>query len=208
MSEASIPPTGSTVASGAEDLLVLVDMQRDFLAADGRFAGIGLIDPERTAALAERVSELLSAWRTARRPVAFIRTVVDEAALPSVVLERNQKNGRAGWLQPGSRGADFFGVLPEPSEAVFSKTIYDPFLNPQFEGFLAGTRPVRLVLAGSFTDVCIDALARTAYQKGYRVVVVEDATLPLRREQSESLDFMRTFYGIETVTVADAVPRL
>ena len=59
------------------------------------------------------------------------------------------------------------------------------------------------MLAGAFTDVCIDALARTAFQKGFRVAVVEDATLPLRRGQAEALDFMRSFYDIETLALAD-----
>jgi len=205
MSERNTEKADPAGASAQRDLLILVDMQRDYLAADGRFAQLGLIDPMQTAALAERVSGLLSAWRALGRPVAFIQTIVDESTLPAVVLERNRKNGRAGLLQPGSHGIEFFGVSPEPAEAIFAKAIYDPFLNPRFEAFLAASAPERLVLAGSFTDVCIDALARTAYQKGYHSVVVEDATLPLRRHQKEALDFMRAFYGIETVTVADLI---
>src|SRR2546427_135035 len=57
-----------------EDLLIVVDMQGDFLAADGRCAQLGLIDSAKTSALATRVNWLLDAWRATGRPVAFTQT--------------------------------------------------------------------------------------------------------------------------------------
>ena len=186
-----------------EDLLIVVDMQGDFLAADGRCAQLGLIDSAKTSALATRVNWLLDAWRATGRPVAFTQTIANGIEVPPTLRERNKKSGRDGWLRPGSPGAQFCGVSPRAGEAVFAKSGYDPFLNPQFEIFLRRVQPARLVLAGAFTDVCIDALARTAFQKGFRVAVVEDATLPLRRGQAEALDFMRSFYDIETLALAD-----
>ena len=52
-----------------------------------------------------------------------------------------------------------------------------------------------LILGGVFSDVCVDAIARTAYQKGFFVSVATDATLPLERDADEACSFMQRFYG-------------
>lgn len=196
---AALAAYGSAAAAREAEVLIVVDMQNDFLAPDGRFARLGLIDPDRTAALAEKVDALIAAWRAAGRTIVFVRTHADSAALPPTLRERHERSGRAGWLLPDSHGAAFFRIEPRPGESVFTKAAYDPFLDSQLERHLRRTEASRLVLAGAFTDVCIDALARTAFQKGYRVAVVSDATLPLRRAQAESLDFMRSFYDADVV---------
>jgi nicotinamidase-related amidase len=57
-----------------------------------------------------------------------------------------------------------------------------------------------------FTELCVDALARGAYQRGLRVTVVSDGTLPLERDQAEVTSFMARYYDA-TIADIDAVTR-
>ncbi len=85
-----------------------------------------------------------------------------------------------------------------------SKLGYDAFIGTELETHLRARGIDHLVIAGVFTDVCVDALARTAFQKGFRVSVVADATLPLERAQDDALAFMTRFYDATIVPAADA----
>jgi nicotinamidase-related amidase/isocitrate/isopropylmalate dehydrogenase len=189
-------------AGGQCTALLVLDMQNDFLARDGHFARRGLVDPERTTPIAEPVLRLIAAARDCGILPVYLRMLADEATLPEVVLERNARTGRTGYLAPGSPGAGWFAVAPSPADLVITKQGYDPFLGTTLEETLRRHRVTRVVLVGAFTDLCVDSAARSAYQKGFRVTVVTDATLPLERDQHEALGFMARYYGADLADAA------
>lgn len=193
-------PSGQ--AARPRTALLVLDMQHDFLAPDGHFAVRGLVDPARTARIAEPVRRLLAAARDRGILPVFVRMLADEAAMPEVVAERNERTGRTGYLAPGSPGAGWFAVAPSSADLVVTKQGYDPFLGTPLEEILRRHRVTRLVLAGAFTDLCVDSAARSAYQRGFRVTVVADATLPLERDQHEALGFMERYYGADVCDTA------
>lgn len=175
--------------------LVIVDMQNDMCAEGGVFHQRKLIDPAETGQLARRVSALIERARDRGLPVLFTQMHAREEELPNNINDRNRRTGRSGYLVPGSWGADFFAVQPAADELVFEKHTYDVFLEEGFQAYLAARGIRHLLIAGVFTDVCVDALARTAYQKGYEVTIVSDATLALTRPLQDALQFMEQFYG-------------
>ena len=199
-------------ASGAErsapararrgDALVLVDLQNDYCAADGCFGRLGLIDPARTKQVAEAAERLATSARRAGVDVIFVRSVQGDA-LPETVRQRNRAAGRECVL-PGSWGAAPFGPDARGGERVVTKSGYDAFLGTSLERDLRQRGIERLIVAGVFSDVCVDALARSAYQLGFQVAVVGDATLALEREQSECLAFMERYYGAHVLDAESA----
>jgi nicotinamidase-related amidase/isocitrate/isopropylmalate dehydrogenase len=198
---------GGAGGPGTRDALVLVDLQNDYCAPDGCFHRLGLIDPERTRAVAGVAERLLARARTAGVPATFVRTVHDETD-PRTVRERNRVEGRAECVRRGSWGAEPFGPAPRPGDQVLIKRSYDPFLGTTLERDLRRRGASRLIVAGVFTDVCLDALSRSAYQLGFEVVVVRDGCLPLQRDQAECLLFMERFYGTRAVDSAEAATLL
>jgi nicotinamidase-related amidase/isocitrate/isopropylmalate dehydrogenase len=186
--------------------LVVVDVQNDFCARGGRFARLGLVDPERTEALARRLHALVAAAREGGIPVIFVRTFGDEHLLPPNVAARNRRSGRAGLARSSEWGSHFCEVAPLPGEKVVTKCGYDAFLGTDLAEHLRAAGVGRLVLAGVFTEVCVDALARTAYQSGFGVTLVEDGTLPLERDQESAAAFMARYYDAATAT-AEALAR-
>lgn len=175
--------------------LVIVDMQNDLCADGGLFHKRQLVNPAETGQLAQRVSELIELARNRGLPVVFTQMHAREETLPATVNQRNRHTGRSGYLEPGSWGADFFGVQPAADELIFEKSGYDVFLEDGFQAYLFARGIRHLLIAGAFADVCVDALARTAYQKGYEVTIVSDATLALTRPLEDALQFMEQFYG-------------
>jgi nicotinamidase-related amidase/isocitrate/isopropylmalate dehydrogenase len=189
----------SASGDGRRGALVVVDLQNDFCAPEGHFARRGLVDPAATAALADRVQETIVRARAAGIEVIFVRMEADAARDPATVIERNRREGHSGFLAPRGFGSDFFRVAPLPSERVITKSGYDPFLAPELEAHLRDVGIEQLTLAGAFADVCVDATARSGYQKGYRIQVLEDCTLGLERSTADALAFMTRFYGAEVL---------
>lgn len=94
----------------------------------------------------------------------------------------------------------------QPGERVFDKkALLDPFLVPEFTAYLKEQGFEHLVLAGLFSDVCIDSTARTAFQKGLRVTVVEDCTTALHSKQADHLQFMTKLYGARVSKLTELV---
>lgn len=191
-------------ASRSHEALVVVDLQNDFCAAGGRFADLGLINPERTKAVADVVSRLLGAARAGGVPVVFARTHADPDKLPANVVDRHRREGREGYVRSGEWGAEPFGPVARDGDAIVTKALYDPFLDSELEATLKELGVQRIVVAGVFADVCVDATARTAFQKGFDVSVVSDGTLGLERPLAEALTFMQRYYGA-TVASADEI---
>jgi len=188
--------------------LLVVDMQHDLCAEGGRFHRLGLVDPAAMRVLARRIGTLVAWARASGVEVIFTRMLGDPDSLPANVVERNRRLGRQGYLLDGTPGAALFGVEPAPGELVVSKRGYDPFVGTALERHLRDRGVGHLLLAGVFADVCVDAAARTAYQLGFQVTVPADATVALRRELDETLEFMRYLYDARITTIAglDEIP--
>jgi nicotinamidase-related amidase len=199
-------PAGTARARSA-DALIAVDLQNDYCAEGGCFHALGLVDPAETRRVADAAGALIARARAAGVEVIFLRTVMGDG-VPETVRRRNQAQGRGECVRPGTWGAEPFGPASRSGERVVVKSGYDGFLGTRLERELRMRGVERLFITGVFTDVCVDALARSAYQLGFEVVVVDDATLPLQQGQAESLAFMERFYGARVLDLRAATALL
>ena len=74
---------------------------------------------------------------------------------------------------------DWAGFLPQlaPSaeEMVINKTTFGAFASTGLGGLLAAQGITTLIIGGIVTNVCVEATAREAVDRGLEVVLVEDA---------------------------------
>lgn len=62
-------------------------------------------------------------------------------------------------------------VTPESDEKIFVKTINSCFGNQDFAEYLKGTGEKELMIIGLQTNFCIDATVKSAFERGYKVII-------------------------------------
>ena len=66
-------------------------------------------------------------------------------------------------------------VAPRAGEKVFVKTINSCFGNKDFTAYLEAAKDETLMIVGLQTNFCIDATVKSAFERGYDVIVPEGA---------------------------------
>lgn len=158
--------------------LVNIDLQHAFVAADGVYG-----NPYARGVL-PRINALTRAFRDIGAPVVWTRNSVTltgpwrapawryDASVPEVAAA-------LAALAPGGPGHD---LVPEAAvergDLVIDKFRYGAFSCPAgaLDARLSERSATMLVITGTLTNVCVESTAREAYMRGYRVIVVSDAT--------------------------------
>lgn len=109
----------------------------------------------------EKMADLLTQWRTSGLPVAFTRHDSREEASPL-------KFSLPGGLQKE-------GFEPEENEIVVEKDVNSGFVGTSLELQLRRAGVCRLVVAGFFTNMCVETTVRMAGNIGFDTYLVHDA---------------------------------
>lgn len=159
-------------------LLLVIDMQYDFVAADGKVSNPG------AAATIAPIATLIDTFRSADLPIIFTR----EAHRPGQVdggLELDYQV-REHCVE-GTHGYEIVDELaPLSTEQVIDKRRYSSFLGTELEFLLRKYRTDTLVICGVSSDCCVHWTAGDAFQKDFHVRVVEDATSGTSPEAHEA----------------------
>ncbi|MCD2110995.1 cysteine hydrolase [Rhodococcus rhodochrous] len=157
--------------------LVVVDMQNDFCSTDGALAGCGF-DVSAPVAMTPRLAELIDRARRRDVPVVWVRTEHDETT------DTPQWLGRVGTgpgtartaltCRPGTAGADFYGVRPEPGEPVIVKHRFSAFVGTDLDSVLRSRGIESLLFTGVATEICVESSLRSGLFHEYWVSLVED----------------------------------
>jgi alpha-ketoglutaric semialdehyde dehydrogenase len=148
-------------------LLLLVDLQRDYLDSPGLEPAAGRV--------VERAAALLRTCREAGVPVAHAWTTVvrgDDRRMPHW-----QRQDR--WLcEEGTPGHEPPAELqPEPGELVLHKTGFSPFEDPRLDELIREVSPKPLMIAGIHLHGCVRQAVLDAYQRHrVEIWVAADAT--------------------------------
>lgn len=189
----------------ATTALVVVDVQKDFAAADGLLGRIGA-DLSAVAPAITQIEALIAAARGAGATVAFMRVVTrpetDSNALRTLMARKGQAGGEAICRIEGG-GADYHVVSPEPGDIEVEKLLYDSFHGTDFDDQLRAHGIDTLVMTGFSTDCCVDQTARAAFHRDYHVFIVSDASGAYEEGlHAHSLDVLQKNVGLLTTTDA------
>ncbi len=171
--------------------LVVIDLQNYSSNPD---CGITQMLVERYPRVAEyyvpRVLEsivntrrLLDVFRQMKREVVFTR---HGALLPNgrdMILRRQRRDSDAReqsdrptlWPKGSMEHQIVDRLAPLDHELVVDKNASSPFNGTGIDQILRNLQLDTLVLAGMATDMCVETTARDAADRGYNVIVVEDA---------------------------------
>ncbi len=158
-------------AFGTETALLLIDVQVgvDVLEHWGGPTG------RRNNPAAESVmANLLASWRAAGRQVAFTRHDSREAASP---LKFSLPTG-----------AQKSGFEPAAGDIVVSKDVNSGFVGTSLEVDLRRRGVDRLVIAGFFTNFCVETTTRMAGNLGFDTYLVHDGCATTNRVGPDGVD--------------------
>ncbi len=194
--------------------LLVVDMQR------------GFVDPgeamEVPAArdVVPTIQRLLAMFRDQRLPVIFSEFIYSER-VPLLVGALHPEHRPAPPGAPRGLGRPSSSCLeghpsaetirelaPRADELVIRKHWYDAFAGTPLDGALRARGVTSLVVTGTMTDICVLATVVGAFNREYRVTVVDDGVATLSPEiQHAALDIIRRAYGrvVSCKQIADTI---
>lgn len=186
----------------ATTALIVVDMQNDYCHPQGTLSQRGY-DTSSSEAILPTLQTLIEAARASGVLIVFIQTLHTKATDSAVWLERSDHS--ANICRPGSFGADFFGVSPQPSDIIVNKHRYSGFIGTRLDQVLRSHRIETLIMTGVATNVCVESTARDGFMLDYHIVFTSDGTATSRPEAHEStLENIRRHFGV-VVTAQEVI---
>jgi len=166
--------------------LLLVDMNRSHL---DHSIGHLLVEEKEAARIIERAAQVRDAFSAGGRPVIFVRTHHRQDARSGEIVD----NKNPFWMAQHSRAIPGLGkqrkslavegapvtqivaaLAPRPGDFTVFKHRYSPFDNTDLELLLRNLHIETLVIAGVNTNNCVLCSCFEAFNRDYRVVVLED----------------------------------
>ena len=182
-----------------DSVLIVVDVQNDFVHEAGVFGKAGL-ELGAMQACVENLLPLVDAARAAGVPVIFIKTHHDDwNNTPAFDLRSVRETARAEICATGAWGADYYRVRPAAADLEVVKHRYSAFLGTSLEVVLRALARPTVLVTGVTTNVCVETTIRDACMRDYRAVLVADcAGAPTKEEHEGAIHNVRTYFGTVT----------
>ena len=106
-------------------------------------------------------------------------------------------------------------VAPNNDEKIYVKTINSCFGNQDFAEYLKGTGEKELMIIGLQTNFCIDATVKSAFERGYKVIVPKETNSTFDNDYMDARTTYRYYNEMmwpkrfaECVSMEDAIKLL
>jgi len=175
--------------------VVVVDMQNDFVRADGALPVPGAADT------VPRLRRLLDWARAGGVTVVYTQDTHREGDPEWAIWPRHAEHGTPGWeIVPE--------LAPAPGEPVFEKVRYDGFYGTALDHELRRRGIDTLIVAGTVANICVHYTAASAGLRWYKVIHPIDALSALTPFDFEAALRQASFlFQARLTTVAGIVGR-
>ena len=187
------------MTQASESVLIVVDVQNDFVHDGGVFGKAGL-ELSAMQASVDRLLLLIDAARAAHVPVIFIKTHHDSWNNSPAFDDRSVKQTAGAEIcATGTWGADYYRVQPTVLDYEVIKHRYSAFVGTTLEVVLRSLGRSTVLVTGVTTNVCVESTVRDACMRDYRAVLVADcAGAPTKDEHESAVHNVRTYFGSVT----------
>jgi len=161
-----------------ETVVVLIEFQNEFCKEGGKLYDMVKEEISRQGTIENGVKLAKVAREKGclivHSPFVFDEKWVDEQCVCGIIA--GAKEG--GAFRRGDWGTEFIGeMLPADGDVVLEgKRALSGFTNTGLDEILRKHGIKNVACAGFLSNVCVEATARSAYDGGYKVCVVKDAT--------------------------------
>lgn len=197
----------------ARSALIVVDMQNDFLKADGWFSAVRNADVAPLSKIIPRINLVSEAFRRCGAPVIHLNWGVraDLANLPPNVVDKGSSCGAiAGYgdtiasgdvLVEGSWGASSVPEIEQASTDIsVAKSRLSGFQDNELDQILRRLGVTTVFYTGVNLDRCVFATLMDGCFQGYDAVLIEDATSTVSSKEvvDAITGLIRLLYGFTT----------
>jgi len=186
--------------------LIIQDLQNDVIMDGGAFADSGAPQHAREQNVVANARRLAEACRRAGVLVIHVWFVC-ESGHPALGLNAPLFDGIAGAnaMTRGTWGvAPVTGLEPVSGDLVVEKMTMSPWETSRLERYLRGAGVDTLINTGAWTNMSVEHTARTGADKGFRVIVPEDACSTMNADwHNASINY--AMQNVATVTDVDTV---
>lgn len=187
-----------TTIPAEKTAIVLIEPQNDFLSPGGTMYTY-IADQLAERNVIENIRALLASARDKGIKVMYVpfhpfehgfpelpRTGPGATGLRGVEMDMKADWGTGAWLK-GTPGPEIVAPLtPEPGDLVIEgKKTLDAFHSTALDYMLRANGIEHVVFTGFHTNWCVESSARSAYDKGYRVIVASDCTATDTHEEQD-----------------------
>ena len=176
----------TTKPIAAKTALVIIDLQNDFLDANGAYARGGDTNPPALL-LPARVAEVARALKAAGGLVVASQFTLwpDASGEPMVSphLKALRPYLKKGDFAPGSWGQANVDALTGLVDATVSKVAYSAFFNTQLDWVLRRAGIDTVAVCGIVTNGGVASTVRDAHMRDYRTLVLADGCAAFGEER-------------------------
>jgi ureidoacrylate peracid hydrolase len=183
--------------------LLIIDMQNGFVSKGGSYDLMG-IDTLKYQSIIPNVRRLIQTCRSAKIPIFFTQAVREGTGID--LLTRTHKilpKSREERIRTrpicvrGTWDADIVEeVTPTKQDHVVIKRRDSAFQDTEMEVWLRSFRIDTIIFSGIDTCICVESSLRDAFNHGYDVILISDATASLNKNYFSTTENIREYYGL------------
>ena len=202
----SSTPNNALQLDPKRTVMIIQDMQNDVMIDGGAFESSGSPQHAKDQDVVNNIRKLADAAR--RAGVLIIHVwLVAEPGHPAMAQNSPLMEGLVSHnaLVRGTWGvAPVSGLEPQPGDLIVEKMTMSAWESGRLENYIKGAKRDTIINTGAWTNMSVEHTARTGADKGYRIIVPENACSTMNAEwHNASINF--AMGNVATVTDVDQV---
>ena len=184
--------------------LLVIDMQNGFVSKGGSYDLMGL-NISKYSDVVPSLKQLIGFCRKVKIPIFYSQAVREESGIDLLTRShrilpksREERIKRRPICIRGSWDAEIVEELkPNFDDHVVIKRRDSVFQDTEVEVWLRSLGIDSIIFAGIDTSICVESSLRDAFNHGYDIILISDATASNNlNHYNSTLDNIRNYYGL------------
>lgn len=184
--------------------LVVIDVQNGFASKGGSYDQLGM-GISHYQQVIPKISQLITLCRNTGIPIFYTQAVREQSGIDLLTRvhkilpkSREERIRKKPICVRGTWDADIVDeIKPAPEDHVVVKRRDSAFHDTEIGVWMKSLGVDTLVFCGIDTSICVEASLRDAFNNGYDVILISDATASGSPKHYEStLEVVREYYGL------------
>jgi ureidoacrylate peracid hydrolase len=184
--------------------LVVIDVQNGFVSKGGSYDQLGM-NISHYQQVIPKILQIITLCRSSGIPIFYTQAVREQSGIDLLTKvhkilpkSREERIRKKPICVRGTWDADIVDeIKPAPEDHVVVKRRDSAFHDTEIGVWMKSLGVDTLVFCGIDTSICVEASLRDAFNNGYDVILISDATASGSPKHFEStLEIVREYYGL------------